>query len=107
MLFIQCDILRIWLALIGVLTAGLSLAAGIGLAASLTFQWSMLHLIGPFLVLGIGVDDMFILLQTWNVIEDNDDIKKKPIEEKSACVLQVCFMEICVKSLKRFDNNAA
>lgn len=80
---------RVWIALLGVSTAGLSLASGIGLSASITFEWSVLHLIGPFLIIGIGVDDMFILLQSWNTIDNDPNLKHRPVYEKAGFVLKV------------------
>lgn len=73
----------------GVATAGLSMAAGIGVSASFGLTWSNLHLIVPFLLIGIGVDDMFILLQAWNVVEDNPELRKLSVPIKSGHVLRV------------------
>ena len=73
----------------GVTSAGLSMGAGIGLTPAFGLKWSVLHLIVPFLVIGIGVDDMFVLLQAWNSVNDNPEMKDKSIEEKSGHVLKV------------------
>ena len=73
----------------GIVTAGLSMASGIGLAAALGFEWSVLHLVGPFLIIGIGVDDMFILIQAWNTVEDDPERRKLSLAERAGYALQV------------------
>ena len=73
----------------GVVAAGLSMSAGIGLTSCFGLTWTSLHLIVPFLVIGIGVDDMFVILQTWNGVQDDVDLKDKSMEEKAGKVLEV------------------
>lgn len=75
------------------------MVVGIGLTGALGFDWSAVHLVITFLVLGIGVDDMFILLQSWNNIEDNPEHKNKSITEKSGLVLKVIRLN-CLFSIR-------
>ena len=50
-----------WLALLGVLSTGLGILAGIGFTSAMGFPFIGLIGIVPFLVLSIGIDDMFII----------------------------------------------
>ena len=51
-------------ALIGIGCVIISLLAGYGLAAFLGFYMSRMHNVLPFLMLGLGVDDMFVIVNS-------------------------------------------
>ena len=51
-------------ALIGIGCVLISLLAGYGLAALLGFYMSRMHNVLPFLMLGLGVDDMFVIVNS-------------------------------------------
>nr|XP_039273601.1 patched domain-containing protein 3-like [Styela clava] len=90
---------RTYIAMMGIVTAGLSMGAGIGLSASFGFEWSVIHLVAPFLIIGIGVDDMFILIQSWNTIDDDPHLRKLPLAKKSGHALKSAGVSITVTSV--------
>lgn len=51
-------------ALIGVLVVALSLTCGYGIAFAFGLKVSRFHDILPFMIMGIGVDDMFVIVNT-------------------------------------------
>lgn len=51
-------------ALVGVSCVGLSIISGYGIAAIFGYQISRLHSLMPFLMLGLGVDDMFVIVNS-------------------------------------------
>ena len=51
-------------ALVGVSCVGLSIISGYGIAAIFGYQISRLHTLMPFLMLGLGVDDMFVIVNS-------------------------------------------
>ena len=51
-------------ALVGLSCVGLSICSGYGIAAIFGYQISRLHSLMPFLMLGLGVDDMFVIVNS-------------------------------------------
>ncbi len=49
--------------MMGILVIGLALAASFGLCFYMQIFFADMHPIIPFLLLGIGVDDMFVIVQ--------------------------------------------
>lgn len=53
---------QIYLSLLGVSIVGLTILASYGFCFHLGFSFGPVHPILPFLLLGIGVDDMFVIV---------------------------------------------
>ena len=56
--------MRIITAVIGLSCVGLSIGSGYGLAFLSGYRFSDMHTVLPFLILGLGVDDMFVIVNT-------------------------------------------
>ncbi|CAL8313382.1 unnamed protein product [Merluccius merluccius] len=56
---------KAWVAGVGVLSAGLAVLSSFGLMLFIGVPFVMTVANSPFLILGIGVDDMFILIACW------------------------------------------
>ena len=56
--------MRIVTAVIGLSCVGLSIGSGYGLAFLAGYRFSDMHTVLPFLILGLGVDDMFVIVNT-------------------------------------------
>lgn len=54
-----------WLGLLGNLSAGMATLAAFGLAMYLDFEFIGINLAAPFLMIGIGIDDTFVMLAAW------------------------------------------
>nr|XP_039259714.1 patched domain-containing protein 3-like [Styela clava] len=90
---------KAYVALMGVTASGLSMAGGIGISSAFGLKWTQLHLIVPFLVIGIGVDDMFVIIHSWDTIEDDKDNKEKSIPEKAGLTLRTAGVSITITSV--------
>uniref|UniRef100_A0A8C3PTF2 SSD domain-containing protein n=1 Tax=Calidris pygmaea TaxID=425635 RepID=A0A8C3PTF2_9CHAR len=62
---LSCIRNNVWLACFGVVSAGLAVLSSFGLLLFCGVPFVVTVLSAPFLILGVGVDDMFILIAAW------------------------------------------
>ncbi|XP_046840543.1 patched domain-containing protein 3-like [Xenia sp. Carnegie-2017] len=60
--------IKAWLALCGIVSVGLSVGISIALCSAFGLFYGPAHTTLPFLLLGIGVDDLFVIVQSWSNI---------------------------------------
>jgi len=60
---------RVWLSVIGILSVFMGMILGYGLCSLCGLFYSAAHTIIPFLLLGIGIDNIFVITQTFNTLE--------------------------------------
>ncbi|XP_073728789.1 patched domain-containing protein 3-like [Misgurnus anguillicaudatus] len=66
---LDCVRTKVWVAVSGVISTGLAVLASFGLLLYCRMPFSMTVATSPFLILGIGVDDMFIMISCWQKTE--------------------------------------
>ncbi|KAK3931008.1 Patched domain-containing protein 3 [Frankliniella fusca] len=94
----RCNLIqqRIYLSLLGVSIVGLTILASYGFCFYMGFFFGPVHPILPFLLLGIGVDDMFV------IVDSLDHVTKKhsnlDIPERIAKAVQTAGISITVTS---------
>jgi len=60
---LNCVEVRMFLAIAGISSILMGLVIAVGLSSLLGFPYTPMHAILPFLCLGIGIDDMFVIVQ--------------------------------------------
>ncbi|KAA0704940.1 Patched domain-containing protein 3 RND-type protein RNDEu-3 [Triplophysa tibetana] len=85
---------KIWLSLMGVLSAGLAVLSSFGLLLYLNVPFVITVANSPFLILGIGVDDMFIMISKWQQTKVKD-----PVEKRMAETFKEAAMSITITTL--------
>ncbi|RXN09265.1 patched domain-containing 3-like protein [Labeo rohita] len=66
---LDCVRTKVWVAAFGVVSAGLAVLASFGLLLFCGMPFAMTVATAPFLILGVGVDDMFIMISCWQKTE--------------------------------------
>ncbi|XP_059404418.1 patched domain-containing protein 3-like isoform X1 [Carassius carassius] len=66
---LDCVRTKVWVALFGVVSAGMAVLASFGLLLFCGMPFAMTVASAPFLILGVGVDDMFIMISCWQKTE--------------------------------------
>ncbi|XP_033117037.1 patched domain-containing protein 3-like isoform X2 [Anneissia japonica] len=92
---------KVYIALSGVTTVGLAVVVSIGFGSYLGLIYTPVHSILPFLLLGIGVDDMFVIVQAWSNLSEGE--KKKPVHEQCSLALKHAGVSITVTSITDFS----
>jgi Niemann-Pick C1 protein len=80
---------RTLLSLCGILTVILSMVAGYGFSSGCGVFFMNLHQVLPFILVGIGVDDMFIIVAAFDAQD-----KRLPTEERLARAMRRCGMSV-------------
>ncbi|XP_067935970.1 patched domain-containing protein 3-like [Watersipora subatra] len=91
---------KVYLTFVGVFGIGLAILVSYGLASALGQFYGPIHPILPFLLLGLGVDDMFVIIEAWNNLSAME--KQKPLPEKVALTMKHAGVSITVTSITDF-----
>ncbi|XP_044280949.1 patched domain-containing protein 3 [Varanus komodoensis] len=74
---VDCVRTKVWVATFGVVSSGLSVVSSFGLLLFCGVPFVITASNAPFLILGVGVDDMFIMVSCWQQTRVNDDVEKR------------------------------
>ncbi|XP_023224626.1 patched domain-containing protein 3-like [Centruroides sculpturatus] len=66
-----------WLGVTGCLSSGLAVAAAFGFVMHCGIQYIDINIAVPFLMLGIGMDDTFVLLAAWRRSNPKDSVEDR------------------------------
>ncbi|CAK9817866.1 Patched domain-containing protein 3 [Anthophora plagiata] len=83
-----------WLGLLGNVSAAMATVAAFGLCIYLGVDFIGLNLAAPFLMIGIGIDDTFVMLAAWRRTSI-----MKPVPERMAVTLSEAAVSITITSL--------
>ncbi|KAM9439698.1 LOW QUALITY PROTEIN: patched domain-containing protein 3 [Clarias gariepinus] len=68
---------KVWMAFLGVLSTGLAVLSSFGLLLLMNVPFVVTVASSPFLVLGIGIDDMFIMISCWQHTNVQDSVAER------------------------------
>ncbi|XP_052405996.1 patched domain-containing protein 3 [Carassius gibelio] len=77
---LDCVRTKVWVATFGVISAGLAVLASFGLLLFCGMPFAMTVASAPFLILGVGVDDMFIMISSWQKTEVDKEVEVRLAE---------------------------
>lgn len=88
---------RIMLGSIGLLSVGMGFVAGCGIVALIGVSYGPVHTCLPFLLMGLGVDDIFVMMACYRKIHDTH--ANLPLAERMGLTLKHAGASITVTSL--------
>ena len=88
---------RIWLSLAGLTGIIIGSVFGVGFCSFFGLMFTQLHSILPFLMLGVGIDDMFVLVQSYENLTEEE--KKEDLPERFGKTLSYAGMAVSVTSV--------
>ncbi|KAI6074486.1 Patched domain-containing protein 3 [Aix galericulata] len=86
---LSCIRNNVWLACCGVISAGLAVLSSFGLLMFCGVPFVVTVANAPFLILGVGVDDMFIMIASWEQSASKKDTKSRLADTYSEAALSV------------------
>ncbi|KAK3599821.1 hypothetical protein CHS0354_022387 [Potamilus streckersoni] len=88
---------KLYVSIAGILTIGLAILFAYGIAMVFGVMYGPVHALMPFLLLGIGVDDMFIIVEEWRNLTKED--QKLELKERIARALKHSGVSVTVTSV--------
>lgn len=82
---------RIGLAFCGIFIIMLGVAAGYGFSAGCGVPFVSLHQILPFIVVGVGVDDILIMVASFDATNPKDSIEERLVRAMRSCGLSITY----------------
>ncbi|XP_057336160.1 patched domain-containing protein 3 [Microplitis mediator] len=83
-----------WLGLLGNISAGMATVSAFGLCMYLGIDFIGINLAAPFLMIGIGIDDTFVMLAAWRRTNILD-----PVPQRMATTLSEAAVSITITSV--------
>ncbi|CAG0893066.1 unnamed protein product [Darwinula stevensoni] len=95
---------RGYLSILGTGSVGLSIVVSYGVCQTLGIFYGPLHNVLPFLLLGLGIDDMFVIVQAYDTAEKigGEAWREKCVHERMASALKDAGVGITLTSLTDF-----
>ncbi|XP_045128749.1 protein patched homolog 2-like [Portunus trituberculatus] len=88
------------LSLLGLVSVGMAVGVSFGLCSAFNVPYGPVHSVLPLLMLGLGVDDMFVIVQCWNNL--NVAERRKEMKERVGLALRHAGVAITITSLTDF-----
>ncbi|XP_067863268.1 patched domain-containing protein 3-like [Heptranchias perlo] len=86
---LDCVRNKVWVAALGVISAGLAVLTGFGFLLYCGMSFAINTANAPFLILGIGVDDMFIMLSSWQKTKVHDKVEDRLAETYAEAAVSI------------------
>ena len=90
---------RLFLAVAGMVSIGLGISIAISLSSLLGFFWTPMHPALPLLCLGIGIDDMFVIMQSLSNVKRSPATSSLPPDQQIAEALKHAGVAVTVTSV--------
>ncbi|XP_045592729.1 patched domain-containing protein 3 isoform X2 [Procambarus clarkii] len=88
------------LSLLGLLSTFMAVGVSFGLCSAVGLLYGPVHTILPLLMLGLGVDDMFVIVQCWHNLTRQE--RRQEMKKRVGCALRHAGVAITVTSLTDF-----
>jgi len=90
---------RLFLTMSGIMSIFMGLSIAVSLSSLLGYPYTPMHAALPFLCLGIGIDDMFVIVQCWTNMNKDPRSLGLSIPDKMGIALKHAGVSVTVTSL--------
>jgi predicted RND superfamily exporter protein len=92
---------RIYLSVAGLVSVVMGIIVAYGFCSAVGLFFGPMHNVLPFLLLGIGIDDMFVIVQSWETLTEKEQ-KEKSLVERFGIVMTHSGVAITITSITDF-----
>ena len=96
---VELPFFQFWLTSVALFCIGGAFAVAIGLCSLLGVPYGPVHTSLPFMLMGLGVDDTFVMMAAWDEVMSHEKNLKKPLAERIAMTLSHAGAAISITSL--------
>jgi len=104
--------IRFYLTISGIVSIIMGMIIGIGVSSILGYPYTTINIMVPFICLGIGIDDMFVIVQSLTNISNNPDTAAHSLADKLGLTLKhagvsitvTTITDVCAFGLGAFSN---
>lgn len=89
--------IRVGLGTLCLLSVGMGYLSGMGICSLLGIFYGPVHAALPFLLMGLGVDDIFVMMACWRQLQSTS--MEKSLEERMAMMLEIAGASITITSI--------
>ncbi len=89
---------RVFLSLAGLISVLMGIIVSYGFCSAIGLFFGPMHNVLPFLLLGIGIDDMFVIVQSWETLTEKERTEK-PLIERFGIVMTHSGVAITITSI--------
>lgn len=84
----------------GLLSVGMAFASSIGICSLLGISYGPVHTSLPFLLMGLGIDDIFVIMASWQKVQNEHKSPNDPrtMPERMGMMLQMAGSSITITS---------
>lgn len=90
---------RLYLSGAGIFSCILGLGASFGIMFILGMEYNQTHHILPFIAIGIGIDDMFVIMECWYNLASDPAMAALPIPERMGRTMKHAGVSVTVTSI--------
>ena len=90
---------RLYLSVSGLVCIGMGISIALSLSSAIGYSWNLMHKVLPLVCLGIGIDDMFVIMQSVSNVKKDPTLNHLTTEEKIALALKHAGVSITVTSI--------
>lgn len=84
----------------GLISVGMAFISSIGLCSYLGIPYGPVHTSLPFLLMGLGIDDMFVIMASWQKVQREHSSPRDPssLPDRMGMMLQMAGSSITITS---------
>merc|ERR1719483_85716 len=91
--------IRLYLTISGIVSIIMGMVVGVGISCALGYPYTTINIMLPFICLGIGIDDMFVIAQCWSNMNNDPANALLSLPQKMGLTLKHAGVSITITTV--------